>query len=95
MSHQRQGADHPSEGNEWPRAYLLLKDEAKGSVNEDQIQEWIKPRVAKHKYLRGGVVFVDEIPRLASGKIQRKTLREWANRDAAAIMKRGQVAAKL
>ena len=33
------------------------------------------------------MAFVDEVPKLASGKIQRKTMREWAERDAPAIEK--------
>jgi len=37
--------------NEWPRAYVALKEETQGRVTEQQIQEWIKPRVAKHKWL--------------------------------------------
>ena len=40
----------------------------------------------KHKRLEGGVAFVSTIPKLASGKIQRKVIREWGNRDAKAIM---------
>ena len=38
--------------------------------------------MAKHKHLVGGVTFIDEVPKLASGKIQRKVMREWAKRDA-------------
>lgn len=44
-------------------------------------------RVAKHKRLVGGVAFIDEVPKIASGKIQRKTMREWAKRDAMALEK--------
>ena len=51
-----------------------------GGATETEIQEWIKSKVAKHKYLTGGVVFVDEVPKSAAGKIQRKVLREWAKR---------------
>lgn len=69
-------------GEEWPRAYVNLKDGKKGQVTEKQIQEWMKGKVAKHKQLVGGVKFVDEVPKLASGKIQRKVMREWAKRDA-------------
>ena len=67
---------------EWPRAYVCVQDYAKGRVTPGEIQEWIKSRVAKHKWLVGGVTFVDEVPKLASGKIQRKTMREWAKADA-------------
>ena len=74
-------------GEEWPRAYVALIEEAKGKVTPKQIQDWIKGKVAKHKQLVGGVTFVDEVPKLASGKIQRKLMREWAKRDAPSIEK--------
>ncbi|KAH6672045.1 putative sterigmatocystin biosynthesis monooxygenase stcW [Halenospora varia] len=61
---------------EWPRAYVAIQDHAKGKVQPGDIQEWIKSRVAKHKHLVGGVTFVEEVPKLASGKIHRKTMRE-------------------
>jgi acyl-CoA synthetase (AMP-forming)/AMP-acid ligase II len=68
---------------ERPRAYIKLAENAQ--LTPEQVQEWIKPRVAKHKYLVGGVVIVPEIPKLMSGKIQRKVLREWSKRDLEAI----------
>ena len=40
----------------------------------------MKPRVAKHKHFVGGIEFVDEVPKLASGKIIRKLMREWAKK---------------
>ena len=80
---------------EWPRAYVALKDESKGKVSAKQIQDWMKGRVAKHKLLVGGVAFVDEVPKLASGKIQRKVMREWAKRDVPALEAQGNVRAKL
>ncbi|KAK5726182.1 hypothetical protein LTR17_012997 [Elasticomyces elasticus] len=72
---------------EWPRAYVALKEHARGKVTEQQIQQWMKGKVAKHKQLVGGIQFVDEVPKLASGKIQRKFMREWAKRDAVVIEK--------
>ncbi|SMR50038.1 unnamed protein product [Zymoseptoria tritici ST99CH_3D1] len=67
---------------EWPCAYVVLADsvEAKKTTPR-QIQDWFRPRVARHKALVGGVKFVDEIPKLPSGKIQRKILKEWVKRD--------------
>lgn len=55
--------------------------QSKGAASAGEIEEWIKGKVAKHKYLTAGVVFVDEVPKSAAGKIQRKILREWANKD--------------
>jgi acyl-coenzyme A synthetase/AMP-(fatty) acid ligase len=52
---------------EWPLAYVVLTDEAKAKkTTPKQIQDWFKPRVAKHKALVGGVQFVDEIVSLDS-----------------------------
>jgi 4-coumarate--CoA ligase len=65
---------------ERPRAY-----DAKGALSPADVQEWIKSRVARHKSLVGGVVIVPEIPKLMSGKIQRKVLRQWAERDLKAM----------
>lgn len=65
---------------ELPRAYVALKDHAKGKVTEDDIVRWLAGRVARHKQLTGGVVFIDEVPKSASGKIQRKVIRDWAAR---------------
>jgi 4-coumarate--CoA ligase len=73
------------EDNEWPRAYVALKETSCGKVSEADIQRWLEPRVAKHKRLVGGVVIIPEVPRLASGKIQRKVMKEWAKRDALAM----------
>jgi acyl-coenzyme A synthetase/AMP-(fatty) acid ligase len=53
----------------------------------------MKEKVAKHKQLVGGIVFVDEVPKLASGKIMRKVIKEWSKRDQAAM--NGKLKAKL
>ncbi|KAF1810743.1 acetyl-CoA synthetase-like protein [Eremomyces bilateralis CBS 781.70] len=80
---------------EWPRAYVTLKDEYKGKFTEEDIQKWIAGRVAKHKALVGGVAFIDEVPKLASGKIMRKVMKEWAKRDAPILQKEGKLKARL
>ncbi|KAF2448522.1 acetyl-CoA synthetase-like protein [Karstenula rhodostoma CBS 690.94] len=67
---------------ELPRAYVALKPENKSASSERDIEKWIAGRVAKHKQLSGGVVFIDEVPKSPSGKIQRKVLKEWAKNDA-------------
>jgi 4-coumarate--CoA ligase len=70
-----------TEDEEYPRAYVVLKDNSKPETSKS-IQSWVEKRVAKHKRLQGGIAFVEEIPKLASGKIQRKTMKQWAKRDA-------------
>ena len=57
-----------------PLAYVVLKPGKQ--ITEKDIQSFIAERVAPHKQLRGGVVFVDTIPKSASGKILRRILRQ-------------------
>jgi 4-coumarate--CoA ligase len=65
-----------AEAGELPRAYVVLKEA--GTATENDIYEWTKEKVAPFKRLDGGVVFVDEIPKSASGKILRRILRDQA-----------------
>ena len=67
------------DGNELPRAYVVRKSSS--VCSEEQIVEYIKPRLANHKWLRGGVRFVDEIPRNTIGKIDRKILKTWCEEE--------------
>lgn len=69
--------------NELPRAYVVRRENAQ--TTEQALQRFVEAKVAKHKRLAGGVKFVPEIPKLASGKIVRKTLREWSKRDSKEI----------
>jgi 4-coumarate--CoA ligase len=67
--------------NEVPRAYVVA-DQKK--ICAKQIAEYVKANVASHKQLRGGVVFLDVIPKSPSGKILRKDLRVLAKREQGA-----------
>lgn len=60
------------EAGEIPRAYVALQPHAKDTTTEEDILNHVHERVAPHKRLRGGVVFTDEIPRSASGKLLRR-----------------------
>ena len=55
------------DGLELPRAYIVLgkstNDVTAQRLVAKEVQEWIKPRVGKPKYLRGGVIVVPEIPK--------------------------------
>ena len=48
-------------GEELPRAYLVRSADQK--VEAQDIQDFMNSRVAKHKRLAGGVVFIDGIPK--------------------------------
>lgn len=60
-----------------PRAYVVA-DESK--ISKEQIHEVVNSVVASYKRLRGGVFYIDAIPKTASGKILRKDLRQLAER---------------
>jgi 4-coumarate--CoA ligase len=64
---------------ELPRAYVVLKQP--GAATESDIYEWTKEKVAAYKRLDGGVVFVETIPKSASGKILRRILRDQAKEE--------------
>jgi 4-coumarate--CoA ligase len=66
---------------EMPKAYVVLQDSARGKLSAQAVQDFVRGRVAKHKQLTGGVTFVDEVPKLPSGKIVRKLIKEWAKKD--------------
>lgn len=46
---------------------------------------FVKANVASYKQLRGGVVFLDVIPKSAAGKILRKDLRALAKKEDANV----------
>jgi len=61
-----------------PVAYVVLKDGQEGSPElERELQGLVKKTTSPHKYPRA-VVFVDALPKTATGKIKRFKLRERA-----------------
>ncbi|KAK7755255.1 hypothetical protein SLS62_002760 [Diatrype stigma] len=67
---------------EVPRAYLVLKPGAPRTAEKAaEIVAWLDAKVAQHKRLRGGVRFVDEIPKNASGKLLRRVLKDLAKKE--------------
>jgi 4-coumarate--CoA ligase len=72
-----QDADGEEGGNEVPRAYVVAD---RKKVRERDVEAWVADRVAGYKRLRGGVVFVEAVPKSPAGKILRKELREMARR---------------
>lgn len=68
-----------NQATELPRAYIVSSK--KDEKTAEDIQTWLAGKVANHKRLRGGIRFVDEIPKSASGKILRRMLKETARRE--------------
>lgn len=77
------GKPVPEGTGEVPRAYVQLKSYDASSygvaseekVTEEEVKQYIQERLARYKWLDGGVRFVDHIPRTASGKVQKAKLR--------------------
>ncbi|KAF3916651.1 S-dihydroxybenzoyltransferase [Dactylellina cionopaga] len=73
------GVWEESQQTELPRAYVVLAAGNKPTPEVAQeIIEFVAKNVAQHKRLRGGIKFVDTIPKSASGKILRRVLRDQA-----------------
>ncbi|KAH8174891.1 AMP-binding enzyme domain-containing protein [Sarocladium implicatum] len=66
----------PSNGTEVPKAYVVRAPDVSNPVTEQALIQYVKEKVAPHKQLRGGVEFIDIIPRSPAGKILRRKLRE-------------------
>lgn len=63
-----------------PLAFVVLaRGHAPGPALERELQTFVKERLAPYKYPRW-IIFVEELPKTATGKIQRFRLREIANR---------------
>ena len=61
-----------------PRAYIVLKD--KNAASDElvkELQTFVKTTAQPHKYPRT-IIFVDELPKTATGKIKRYRLRQMA-----------------
>jgi len=65
-----------AEGLLKPMAFVVLKDGFEGSPELGrELQDFVKSNTARHKYPRW-VEFVADLPKTATGKIQRFKLRE-------------------
>ena len=67
-----QGVDDERSG-ELPRAFVVRSND---DLTEQQVEDYVKGRVAEYKQLKGGVKFIKEIPKSASGKILRRLLKQ-------------------
>ena len=82
------GVYNKDQATELPRAYIVLaKGTQAGPKTEKDLVEWVAGKVANHKRLRGGIRFVEEIPKSVSGKILRRVLKEQAKAEEEKGMK--------
>lgn len=69
------GVQDDSQATEVPRAYVVKQPGEE--VTEQEVKDFVREHLASHKQLRGGVCFIQEIPKSPSGKILRKEIRLW------------------
>lgn len=69
----------PHSDTELPRAYVVRREGC--TITEVEVKALINERLAKYKQLTGGVRFLKEIPKSASGKILKRVLREEAEEE--------------
>lgn len=50
-------------------------------ITEQVVKDYVEKNLAAHKQLRGGVIFVSDIPKSSSGKILRRELRDHAKKE--------------
>jgi benzoate-CoA ligase len=62
-----------AEGLTKTKAFVVLK--ASATVSEAELKAFVKDKLAPYKYPRQ-IAFVDDLPKTATGKIQRFKLRE-------------------
>lgn len=71
-------ASRDEAGLEKPKAYIVLKDAKSSNELARELRDFVKEKVGKWKYPRW-IEFTDELPKTATGKIQRFKLREGVN----------------
>lgn len=62
------------DGLVYPRAWVVLGEGSGGEETADELKEFVRERLSPHKYPRE-IRFREELPRTATGKIDRKPLR--------------------
>ena len=77
--------DSAHEGSELPRAYVQRRPGSGGKPSAEDVQVYMRERLASYKALTGGVVFIDAIPKNQSGKILKRILRERAKETGAKL----------
>lgn len=76
------GIQYSKAEGQLPRAYIVRRPGSDGdALNEEKVKRFMDERLAKYKRLDGGVIFMNAIPKNASGKILKRLLRDEAKKE--------------
>jgi 4-coumarate--CoA ligase len=65
------------DGDEAPRAFVVRQpNEAGKKVTQEEVVKFVEGKVVHYKRLKGGVKWLDAVPKNPSGKILRRELRD-------------------
>ncbi|KAI9497097.1 hypothetical protein BDB00DRAFT_806759 [Zychaea mexicana] len=82
------GVFDTAQATELPRAYVVPQAGVKADdAFVQKISDYVAKNVTNYKRLRGGVRFIDQVPKNGSGKIMRRQVREMAKKEDAAQAK--------
>jgi 4-coumarate--CoA ligase len=83
------GVYDEEKATELPRAYVVVVHGHKADEKmRKDLHDWLNKQVVSYKRLRGGIRFVEAIPKSAAGKILRRVLVEQAKKEQAATRAR-------
>jgi 4-coumarate--CoA ligase len=81
-----------SQATEIPRAYVVLQPNVEASAKTSKIiDDFVASNVTNYKKLRGGIKFVQAIPKSPSGKILRREVRDWIKNEQKEIAVRARL----
>ncbi|CAO3597553.1 unnamed protein product [Absidia cylindrospora] len=76
------GVYDPAQATELPRAYVVLQPSTKPSdAAAKELMDFVAGKVVQYKRLRGGVRFIDVVPKSASGKLLRRVIKDWVKEE--------------
>jgi acyl-coenzyme A synthetase/AMP-(fatty) acid ligase len=71
-----------SQATEIPRAYVVLQPNVENTKKAAKfIDDFVTSNATNYKKLRGGIKFVEAIPKSPSGKILRREVRDWIKKE--------------
>ncbi|KAH7405805.1 4-coumarate-CoA ligase [Phaeosphaeria sp. MPI-PUGE-AT-0046c] len=69
----------------WSEGAINAGNDEEKTISQEDVKRWVEGRLAKYKWLEGGVRFLDSLPKTASGKILKRVLREGEAREGAKL----------